>query len=289
MFSSLVLVGASFAVRAILLRLEGLESAGLFQAAWGIGGMYAGFILQAMSTDYYPRLVSVAQDNDACNQLVREQSQIGILIAGPGVIGTLVFAPVLVSLFYSSSFLQAADTLRWVCMGMALKVMTWPMGFILIAKNKQALLMAVDLTWAVLNVVLSWLCIKEFGLMGAGLAFCASYACHAAIVLPLVNSLTGYRPSRDYVRASGLLVLLCAITGASTTFLPAWAAYCVGVAALCVSTVHSVRTLAALTAPAGAPKKLLRLFEMLRSVGSWLRPPAQNQANSPRRDDNSSN
>jgi enterobacterial common antigen flippase len=266
MFSSVVVVAASYAVRAMLLRAEGIESAGLFQSAWAIGGMYVGFILQSMSTDYYPRLVSVAHDDEACNRLVAEQSRIGILIAGPGVIATLAFAPLLVSLLYSPSFAQSADALRWVCMGMALRVFTWPIGFILIAKNKQKLFMAVDFAWAALNVGLSWLCITRFGLEGAGLAFCLSYVCHAAIVLPIAKSLTGYRMSGDHVRSIGFLVLLAAVTTVGARTLAPWAAYCIGAVALVASSVHSIHSLTALADPQSLPPSLRKLLVLLQRL-----------------------
>jgi enterobacterial common antigen flippase len=267
MFSGVVVVAASYAVRAMLLRVEGIESAGLFQSAWAIGGMYIGFILQSMGTDYYPRLVTVAQDDAACNRLVTEQGRIGILIAGPGVIATLAFAPLLVSLLYSPSFAHSADALRWVCMGMALRVFTWPVGFILIAKNKKKLFMAVDLAWAALNVGLSWLCITRFGLEGAGLAFCLSYVCHAAIVLPIARSLTGYRMSKDQVRSIGFLVLLAAVTTVSARTLAPSAAYCIGAAALVVSSLHSIRSLTALADPQSLPPSLRKLLMLLHRLG----------------------
>ena len=45
--------------------------------------MYVGFILQAMGSDFYPRLTAVADDHAECNRLVNEQAQIGLLLAGP--------------------------------------------------------------------------------------------------------------------------------------------------------------------------------------------------------------
>ena len=49
-------MGAAYTIRLIVLRNAGLEAAGLYQAAWVLGGLYVAFILQAMGADFYPRL-----------------------------------------------------------------------------------------------------------------------------------------------------------------------------------------------------------------------------------------
>src|SRR5690606_5625767 len=52
MLSGLLVMGSAYAIRVIVVRAAGIEAAGLYQAAWGIGGLYLGFILQAMGTDF---------------------------------------------------------------------------------------------------------------------------------------------------------------------------------------------------------------------------------------------
>ena len=79
-------LGTAYLMRIIMLRkFEPLTAAGCYQAAWGLGGYYVGFILQAMGADFYPRLTAVASDHVECNRLVNEQAEVGLLLAGPGV------------------------------------------------------------------------------------------------------------------------------------------------------------------------------------------------------------
>ena len=110
-------MGAAYAVRMVLIRHDGLDAAGLYQSAWAIGGLYVGFVLQAMGADFYPRLVAVAKDNAECNRLVNEQAQVSLLLAGCGVIATLTFAPWSIELLYSSDFEACTDVLRWIMPG----------------------------------------------------------------------------------------------------------------------------------------------------------------------------
>ena len=70
---------------------------------------------------------------------MNEQTLVGLLLAGPGVLATLTFAPLVIALFYSAKFGAAVGVLRWICLGAMLQVITWPMGFIIVAKGQAGL------------------------------------------------------------------------------------------------------------------------------------------------------
>ena len=140
MVSGFLTMGAAYAVRLILARHVSLEAAGLYPSAWALSGLYVGYILQAMGTDFYPQLVALANNHDRCNRLVNDQARVSLLLAAPGVIATLTFAPFVISLLYSAQFAGAVEVMRWICLSMAMRVMTWPVGYISVAKNRQLLL-----------------------------------------------------------------------------------------------------------------------------------------------------
>ncbi len=150
MASGFLTVGASYVIRLIVLKMQGVEAAGLYQAAWALGGLYAGFILQAMGTDFYPRLTAAAHDHVLCNRLVNEQAHVSILLAGPGLLATMTLAPLLMTVFYSHEFHPAADLLRWLCLGMMLRIIAWPMGFIVLAKGARMIFFWTEIaaTWS---------------------------------------------------------------------------------------------------------------------------------------------
>lgn len=259
MASGLLATGAAYVVRLIVIRQSGLEAAGLYQAAWALGGLYVGFILQAMGTDFYPRLVGVITDAPHANRLVNEQAQVSLLLAGPGVIATLTFASLVIALFYTREFVAAIGALRWICLGMALRVISWPMGYILVAKNWRLLFMATEVAWTVVNIGLSWACIRSFGLTGAGVAFAGSYVFHCVMVYCLVRRANGFRwtPAN---RLTGLL-FICAIGTvfcAFETLPPLWAT-AVGVVALTAGSAYSMWMLLVLVPPDLLPRPIRRL------------------------------
>ena len=53
---------------------------------------------------------------------MNEQTLVSLLLAGPGVIATIIFAPLIITLFYSPEFYEAVEVLRWICLGVAMRV-----------------------------------------------------------------------------------------------------------------------------------------------------------------------
>jgi len=258
--------GVAYAVRIMLLRSVGFEATGYYQSAWTLGGLYVGFILQAMAADFYPRLTASAHNNPVCNRLVNEQTHVGFLLAGPGVLATLTFTPLVIGLFYSAKFLAAVSVLRWICLGTTLQVITWPMGFIIVAKGKQALFFATELSWTVASLGFAWICIRFRGLNGAGIAFFGSYLFYGLLLYPIVYQLSGFRWSTANKRI-GLIFLSLIIAVFSGFYLLSflWAA-CLGALATLLSGSYSVRVLSRYVSLDQLPGPFRRLLGVLRPV-----------------------
>ena len=259
MASSLMTMGVAYAIRITVLRKVGFEATGLYQCAWTLAGLYVGFILQAMGADFYPRLTATANNNQECNRLVNEQARVGLLLAGPGVIATLAFAPVVVGLFYSAKFAAAVGVLRWICLGTTLQVITWPMGFIIIAKGKQNLFLLSEVAWAVVSMGLMWVCITSFGLNGAGMAFFGSYVFHWIFTYPVVRWLSGFSWSGENIQTMSVFLSLIAIVFCSFYVLPFFAAVCLGSLALVLSTAYSTRAIFTIVSWDMIPRPVRRL------------------------------
>jgi PST family polysaccharide transporter len=260
MVSGLLLMGTAYLVRLILVQADGLHSAGLYQAAWTLGGLYVGIVLQAMGTDFYPRLVGAITDFAECNRLVNEQAHVSVLLAGAGVLATIALSPLLVWIFYSAQFSPAAETLRWICLGMAVRIVSFPVGYVIIARGNQRVFIATELAWTLVNIGLSWLFIEWYGLRGAGIAFFVSYVFHAAMVYPIVRRQTGFAWSAANRRAIPAFALTTAAAFCAFYVLPlAWA---IGLGCLLAvaASVGAWRSLRSLVAADGLPRGLRGLF-----------------------------
>jgi PST family polysaccharide transporter len=259
MASAVMTTGGAYLIRAYLANRIGIDAAGLYQSAWVLGGLYVGFILQSMGSDFYPRLTGMAREDDQCNRLVNEQAQISVLLAGPGVLATLTFAGPVIAIFYASTFATAVEPLRWICLGMALRVIAWPMGFIVLAKGARAIFFWADFAATIVHVGLAVLLARWFGVRGAAMGFFGLYVWHGVLIYFVVRRLTGFRWSTENRRIGSLFLGSIALVFLGFFVLPGWAATTFGAAAVVMSTIYSLTAICALVSPDRVPRFLLAL------------------------------
>jgi PST family polysaccharide transporter len=264
MVSSLTTLGVAYAIRVFILHTLGIASTGLYQSAWTLGGFYVGIILQAMGADFYPRLTASAHDNKTCNRLTNEQTLIGLIVAGPGVIGSMTLAPLIIALFYSAKFGPAVGILRWVCLGAFLQVVSFPMGYIIIAKAERALFMACEVAWGIVSLGFAWYLIPRFGLLGAGAAYFCSYVFHCLMLWFLVRRLCGFRWSKENVRVGVITSSLVAVAFCGLAGLPAAYGIATAAGALIINSAYAIRILTRFVDLQRVPDPIRK---MLSSIG----------------------
>ena len=264
MASGVMMMGSAYAIRLLVTRELGIAAAGLYQSAWAVGGLYVGLVLQAMGADFYPRLTAIASNNDECNRLVNEQARVSLLLAGPGVLATITLAPLIISILYTAEFQGAASLLRWLCVGVSLRVISWPLGFILIAKGDRRRFFLSEAAWTIAYVSLALIYVKLFGLDGAGMAFFGAYAFHVLLNYWLAHGLSGFRWSPENKRAGLVFLAVIGLVFGAFTLLPFWPAFAIGALATTWSSVHSVRVLLRLVSLEQVPRSVVRLLRWLR-------------------------
>jgi len=249
MTTGLITTAVMYAIQVVVERQLGMNEVGLYQAASTLSNIYIGVILNAMGMDFYPRLTSVAEDSDVCNRMVNEQTEMGLLVAIPGILATLTFTPLVIQIFYSPSFIPAYEVLRWQILGVFLRVVAWPMGFILLAKGRGKIFFCTEITSNTVYLALVWAALKYFGLVGTGMAFFALYIFYTVMMFAVVRRLSGFQWSSANLRVIGI-----ASVGVALVFmLPSVASENEALAAGCfltlISLAFSFRSLNKLVGP----------------------------------------
>jgi PST family polysaccharide transporter len=145
-----------------------------------------------------------------------------------------------------------------------LQVITWPMGFIVVAKGRPALFFAVELAWTIVALVLSWFFVIHFGLRGAGIAFFGSYIFHWILIYPVAGWLTDFSWSDHNQRIGLMLLLLIAVGFSSFYVLTFWWAVALGFVLTIGSGVYSLRVLVTLVPAERLPPVLRRILDSFR-------------------------
>lgn len=214
MYTGLAASVAAFLTRIFIVHEIGLNGAGLYQAIWAISGMFASFILNAMGQDFYPQLTSLVENPEEACKLVNEQTEIGILLAMPGLVATVVFAPFILNLLYSDAFVPGATLLPWFVVGILGRIISWPMGYIQMAKSATKWMYFSQTLSNTLLIIFTYCLLKLFGLLGVALAFALLYTIHTSIIHRIANRLIGFQWSKSTIKIilNSILLITTAIT-----------------------------------------------------------------------------
>lgn len=173
--SGLITLGASYIVRIYISNVGGIAQVGLYTAGFAIINSYVGMIFTAMSTDYFPRLSSVAHSNEQSKIVINQQAEIAILILAPVIIIFLVFINWVVIILYSTKFIEVNDMILWAALGIFFKAASWSVAFIFLAKGASKLFFWNELITNIYLLVFNLLGYYIWGLAGLGISFMVSY------------------------------------------------------------------------------------------------------------------
>lgn len=256
MVSSALATLLEFYTRTLLSREEGLEAVGIYQAAWSLSGMFASFVLTAMGTDFYPRLAAVIEDRGAAAREINQQTEIGILLALPGLLATLVFAEWVVWLLYSAKFAPAAEVLVWMILGVFGRVVSWPLGYVLVAMNAKRWYLATETSFIVFQAALVTWWVQNYGTLGIAYAFVACYLGYFVGMRQIAKRLLGFRHSSSVMRLIAISTLLLSLAMLTSHMHGTWMPLVFGGILAMTSGLWSLREL---THRLGHAHRLIRL------------------------------
>ncbi len=243
MWSALFGAVVALGIRSLIVRDLGLDSNGIYQAAWTISGMFGGFIISAMGTDFYPRLTAVVNDSPAATKLVNEQTEIGVLLALPGVQASLTFAPLLMHVFFSAKFVAGAELLPWFLVAVFLRMITYPMGYILTAKAAGGKFAMLTSLFHISNISLCAALIPVLHLKGVAIANAVLCVIYLFGMRRVAGPLVGFSWASETKKLMGISLLLVAANFAIALFVPMVPAIILGGLITVLSSVFSLRGL----------------------------------------------
>lgn len=184
------------------------ESVGLYQAANSLTNQYAGLVFMAMLLDYFPRLSAAAGDNGKIRDIVNRQMEVVGLIATPLICLLILTSPLVIRILLTDAFLPIMPLMRWLGLGVLVRAMMTPMGYIAFAKDNKKLLFWLEAVFCnLLTLSLNCLFYFWFGLIGLGYALVLDCILCLGIYYAVNRRLYEYRVNRSAFFES-LLALL---------------------------------------------------------------------------------
>lgn len=193
-YSLMVLVSAiSLPLTHIYLRTYigdniGWNEAGYWQAIWKISETYLMLITTTLSIYYLPKLSSI----DNVKELKKEILYVSKIIMPIVILMALAIfflKDFIITLLFSESFKPMAELFLFQLLGDVVKIASWMLGFILVAKRMTKLFVFSELFFKITFIGLSVLLMNSYGLIGITMAFFLNYILYLGF---LYFSLKGY-------------------------------------------------------------------------------------------------
>jgi PST family polysaccharide transporter len=198
--------------------------------------------------------------------LVNEQTEIGLLLVLPVIMAVIVFAPWMIKLFYTSEFTDAVILLQIFSLGCLGRVISWPMGFIILALGRAKVFAATETLTNTVHMVLIIVGLKFLGLVGVALAFAGLYVFYVGFMLILSNKLIGFCWSRPVVRLLAGVLPVVALGFALSISLPLFASTIIGGVAVCVVGLICLRGLVCRLGPENHVCQMLARLPLFRHL-----------------------
>ena len=233
----------AYVLRSFIQSNGGVEHVGLYQAGFVIMTTYVGMVMNAIATDYYPRLAAINKDNEKCREAVSQQGEIGTMILAPMLTCCLVFMPFVLQLLYSSKFLAANEYISWACLGMMLRLAAWVISFLYVAKAESKLFIILELSANLIYLVFSLLGYKLLGLSGLGIAFALQYVVYFLMVYLIARKRYKFRFSHGFIKCFDIQLLLVVACLVVVILFHDWKKYALGCIVIAISFVLGIKGL----------------------------------------------
>ena len=242
-FSGIFSTIVAYVLRSFIQGNGGVEEVGLYQAGFVIMTTYVGMVMNAIGTDYYPRLAAINNDNEKCREVVSQQGEIGTMILAPILTCCFVFMPFVLQLLYSDKFLAANEYISWACLGMMLRFGSWIISYLFVAKAESKLFIKIELSANIYYLIFSLLGYKYLGLKGLGIAFALEYVVYFIQCYLIAGKRYHFRFSHSFIKCYGLQLLLIIACLAIIMIFDGWQKFTLGCAIIAISCFLSIKGL----------------------------------------------
>jgi len=160
------------------------DDAGYWQGIWYISTMYLMLVTTSLSVYYLPKLSEI-QDNAELKKEIFNGYKIIMPIVIAMSILIFLLKEHIVLIAFSDKFMPMIELFAWQLIGDVIKIASWLLGYIMIAKAMTKVFIYTELGFSILFVLLSIFLVNTFGLVGITYAFALNYTFYLLLMIYL--------------------------------------------------------------------------------------------------------
>ena len=162
-------------IRTYLTQEFGLNYAGYWEAMIRLSAAYLMLVTTTLGVYYLPRLAELTHLDE-----IKKEVYLGYKFIFPlAVIGGLsvyLLRDWIIALLFSQAFMPMRDLFLWQMIGDSLKIGSWILAYLMLAKAMTKLFVTTEILFALSSVGLTYLFTKLFGFEGVSIAHLVNYA-----------------------------------------------------------------------------------------------------------------
>ena len=161
-------------IRTLLVKHSGVELASYWEGYSRLSLFMSGLAISSISLYYLPKLVE-ANTGQEMLKVILWGVKFLFAVAFPAILLIFLFGSDVISLLYTAKFLEAIFLLKWELLGTLLKLLSFTVSFIMVAKKLTKVFVLSELISGLVFFGLSVLLVEIYGVVGASIAFAGTY------------------------------------------------------------------------------------------------------------------
>lgn len=164
-------------IRTHLADTLGIDAAGYWEAMWRLSGAYLMLVTTTLSLYYLPKLSELKKPSEIKKEILQGYKIILPVAAACGLVIYLL-RDFIIGVLFTSDFIPMRDLFAWQMMGDTLKIASWLLGYVLIAKAEFKFVMFTEVVFSALFYFFITYFIAKIGLEGSAVAHALTYFLH---------------------------------------------------------------------------------------------------------------
>lgn len=184
---------AQYLTRQFLTLSFDADTAGLWEAVNRFSAMYLLVVISPLTVYYLPRLSEIRTSAE-----LRKEVRLGytVILPAAAIMAAVIylFRHQIILLLFSQDFLPMSDLMAWQAIGDVLKIGSWLLGFIMLARGMRTAFITTEIVFSCTSILLIVAFTWWLGPIGAPIGYTVNYAIYwvavALVVRPLFLRLT---------------------------------------------------------------------------------------------------
>ena len=172
--AAIVFPSVLITIRTLLIEHSGVELASYWEGYSRLSLFMSGLAISSISLYYLPKLVE-ANTGQEMFKVVLWGVKFLFALALPAMLLIYLFGSDIILLLYTMNFLEAISLLKWELLGTFLKLLSFTVSFIMVAKKLTRVFVLSELISGLVFFGLSVFLVEIYGVVGASIAYAGTY------------------------------------------------------------------------------------------------------------------